>query len=121
MRTSVEHETDEKAPARGGEAHRRDSGPSGSLDARMLLGLQATAGNAAVADLIETRKPPAISPPPLKTPDIAPPSLTTLDAEADPTVSISSPYLEEGDTEEASPSPLAEEGTVGADPGTSIE
>ena len=81
--TAVEHDTDEKATARGVEARReetarqlakRDSAPpigrlatapSDLLHARLLLGLQSMAGNAAVADLIETRTPAAISPPPL--------------------------------------------------------
>ena len=61
--TSVEHDIDEKARARAAEAPRRDAALP--LHARMLLGLQSTAGNAAVADLIETRKPTEISPPPL--------------------------------------------------------
>src|SRR2546429_9487352 len=62
--TSAEHETDERASARAAsEAQRRDTALP--LHARMLLGLQATAGNAAVADLIETRKPTEISPPPV--------------------------------------------------------
>src|SRR2546429_525390 len=62
--TSVEHETDERAPARAAsEAQRRDTALP--MHARMLMGLQATAGNAAVADLIETRKPTGISTPPL--------------------------------------------------------
>src|SRR2546430_560604 len=61
--TSVEHETDERKPARAAEAQRPDMALP--LHARMLLGLQGTAGNAAVADLIETRKPTEISAPPL--------------------------------------------------------
>src|SRR2546430_3509577 len=61
--TSAEHETDERKPARAAEAQRPDMALP--LHARMLLGLQGTAGNAAVADLIETRKPTEISPPPL--------------------------------------------------------
>src|SRR2546429_8587225 len=62
--TSAEHETDERASARAAsEAQRRDTALP--MHARMLLGLQATAGNAAVADLIETHKPAAISPPTL--------------------------------------------------------
>ena len=50
--TSVDRETDERAPARAAEAQRRDSALP--LQARMLLGLQAMAGNAAVA---ETKEP----------------------------------------------------------------
>jgi hypothetical protein len=137
VRTSVEHDTVEKAPARTGEPHRRDSGPSGSLDARMLLGLQAMAGNAAVADLIETRKPTEISPPSGETPDISPPpleedraeapragetddELATLDTEAGQETSIPPIDLEEANA--PSPPPLAGEGREeAAAPGTPIE
>ena len=118
--TSAEHGTDERAPARAAsEAQRRDTALP--MHARMLLGLQATAGNAAVADLIETHKP-AISPPtlaegglgdeaaPVPVTAEAPPSeeatvdpragetddeLAALDAEADTTASISPPTLGE--------------------------
>ena len=137
MRTSVEHDTDEKAPARAAETHRPAGAPSGASDARMLLGLQAMAGNAAVTDLIESRRPePAavvdLSPPPVTAeapPDeesaVAAPragesdgELAALDAEAEPGASISPPDLGESD---ANPSPAAGEGGMGADPGTPIE
>ena len=98
--TSVEHDVDDTAPARGAEGPHPDgavaerdnalphggpaAAPPGLLDARRLLGLQAMAGNAAVANLIETRKseppiaptprgPTDVSPPPLGTTDISPP------------------------------------------------
>ena len=70
--TSVEHDVDVKAPARAAAGPRPDgalaerddalplsglgAAPAGLSQARMLLGLQAMAGNAAVAGLIETRK-----------------------------------------------------------------
>jgi hypothetical protein len=79
--TSAEHDVDVKAPARAADGPRPDgavaerddalplsglgAAPPGLLQARMLLGLQAMAGNAAVASLIETRKPePPLSAPP---------------------------------------------------------
>jgi hypothetical protein len=64
--TTVEHETEDKAQARGAESQRKDgarpvgeiaNAPPRLLHPRLLLGLQATAGNAAVASLIETRQP----------------------------------------------------------------
>ena len=146
--TSVEHETDERKPARAAEAQRPDMALP--LHARMLLGLQGTAGNAAVADLIETRKPTEISPPPLAEGGVrdeaapapvsaeAPPSeeaavapragetddeLAALAAEADnsgPEHPEQIPDLAE--TDATSPPPLAGEGGMGAaDPGSPIE
>src|SRR2546430_12418773 len=144
--TSVEHETDERKPARAAEAQRPDMALP--WHARMLLGLQGTAGNAAVADLIETRKPTEISAPPLAggvrdeaapapVTAEAPPSeeaavapragetddeLAALDADADnsgPEHPEQIPDLAE--TDATSPPPLAGEGGVGAaDPGSPI-
>ncbi|TME87964.1 MAG: hypothetical protein E6I43_02855, partial [Chloroflexi bacterium] len=144
--TSVERETDERAPARAAEAQRRDSALP--LQARMLLGLQAMAGNAAVADLIETRKPTEISPPPLAAGGLvdgaapapvtteAPPSeeaavapragetddeLAALDAEADSTASISPPRLGESGVGDGQAGEVSDSQGGGADPGTPIE
>jgi len=148
--TSVDHETDEKAPARGAQAPRRDAALP--LHARMLLGLQSTAGNAAVADLIETRKPNENSSPPVAEAPVeneaapapvtaeAPPSeetaaaprpgetddeLAALDADADQAAKA---HLAEGDAisapglEESDTIPPPGEGGVGAsDPGAPIE
>src|SRR6266851_8637493 len=149
--TSVEHETEDRAPAHGAEAQRRDgpvpaaerdgaaplatlsSAPPGLFHTRMLLGLQATAGNAAVANLLETRKPEP-APAPLTaeaSPEeatVAEPragesddELAALDAEAGQETSISPPSPGErgvGDAESGD-SPEAEGG--GTDPGTPIE
>jgi hypothetical protein len=77
--TALEQETDKQTPVRAAETQREDgtsaiaqlagtpeglTGPQpGLLNARMLLGLQATAGNAAVAGLIEkTRESSAYAP-----------------------------------------------------------
>src|SRR5436305_6144859 len=144
--TSVEHETDERSPTRAAEAQRPDMALP--LHARMLLGLQGTAGNAAVADLIETRKPTEISPPPLAEGGVrneaapapateeAPPSeaaavaphagetddeLASLDAEADSTASTSSPALGEIGVRDAEAGEVPEAQGAGADPGTPIE
>jgi hypothetical protein len=75
--TVVEHEAEEKAPARAAESQRLDGASSdvdqagpvpvaelaaanpALLHPRLLLGLQARAGNAAVADLIAASRPPA--------------------------------------------------------------
>src|SRR6266705_73376 len=114
----------------------------------MLLGLQAMAGNAAVADLIEPRKPTEISPPPLAAGGLvdgaapapvtaeAPPSeeaavapragetddeLAALDAEADSTASISPPHLGDSGVSDRQAGLLSESQGGGADPGTPIE
>src|SRR5437879_1925395 len=113
----------------------------------MLLGLQATAGNAAVADLIETRKPTEISPPPLAADGLdgaaparvtadAPPSqeaavapragetddeLAALDAEADRTASISPPHRGESGVRDGQAGELPESQGGGTDAGTPIE
>lgn len=92
--TTVEHETEDKAQARGAESQRKDgalpvaelaNAPPALLHPRLLLGLQAMAGNAAVADLIETRKlePAAtLEPSPAAAADaIAPPVTTEAPAE----------------------------------------
>ncbi|TMC41325.1 MAG: hypothetical protein E6J25_09545, partial [Chloroflexi bacterium] len=64
--TTVEHETEDTAQARGAETQRKDGAqpvgeladaPPALLQPHILLRLQAMAGNAAVAGLIETRKP----------------------------------------------------------------
>src|SRR5438876_9011256 len=143
--TSAEHETDERAPARAAsEAQRRDTALP--MHARMLLGLQATAGNAAVADLIETHKP-AISPPtlaegglgdeaaPVPVTAEAPPSeeatvdpragetddeLAALDAEADTTASISPPTLGESSLGDGEAGDVPEAPGGGAEPGAPI-
>src|SRR3989442_12329295 len=140
--TSVEHDIDEKAAARAAEAPRRDAAMP--LHARMLLGLQSTAGNAAVADLIETRKPNENSSPPVAEAPVeneaapapvtaeAPPSeetaaaprpgetddeLAALDADADQAAKA---HLAEGDAisapglEESDTIPPPGEGGVGA-------
>ena len=142
--TAVEHDTDEKAPAHGAEAQRRDGAlpvaerdgapplaelagaPSGLLHPRLLLGLQARAGNAAVASLIETRKPePAaapsasISPPPLGEGRVgdstAPPQVT---AEAPPTedATVAAPRAGETDDELAALDAAADSQPVAGQP-----
>jgi hypothetical protein len=143
--TSVEHDTDEKAAARAATAHRRDAALP--LHARMLLGLQATAGNAAVADLIETGKPTVVSPPPLgegRVGDDAAPipetaeapsaeeavatprtgetddELAALDAEADGNASISPPALGEGRVGDGESGDVPD-ALGGVDPGAPIE
>src|SRR5438132_928181 len=144
--TSAEHETDERKPARAAEAQRPDMALP--LHARMLLGLQGTAGNAAVADLIETRKPTEISPPPMAEGGVrdeaapapvtaeAPPSeeaavaprpgetddeLAALDAEADSKASTSPPAQGEIGVGDAEAGEVPEAQGAGADPGTPIE
>lgn len=78
--TAVEHETDEKVPTHGAEAQRQDgalpvaeragsvpvaglaNAPPALLHPRLLLGLQARAGNAAVAGLIARSHKPVQAP-----------------------------------------------------------
>jgi hypothetical protein len=71
--TAVEHETDEQAVPRSAEAQREDAaGPTPDaakarpalIEARLLLGLQSRAGNAAVAQFMEQRRKPAAKPAP---------------------------------------------------------
>src|SRR5256885_2586555 len=113
------------------------------LHARMLLGLQAMAGNAAVADLVEARKPTQTTPPPLVEDGVvdeaapaavvaeAPPGeeaavppragetddeLAALDAEADGSTSISPPPVGEDGMGDGQPADLPE-AQGGTDPG----
>jgi len=105
--TSVEHDIDEKAPAHAADLPQRDSGHPAPLHARMLLGLQAMAGNAAVANLIETRKPAEISPPPV-----------TAEAASTEETTVAAPRPGETDPTRLPPG----EGTMGTeDAGTAIE
>src|SRR3989454_12471762 len=114
----------------------------------MLLGLQSTAGNAAVADLIETRKPSENSPPPLDEARLeseatpapvtaeAPPSeetaaaprpgetddeLAALDADSDSNTSISPTPLGEGRVGDGESADVHEPQGGGADAGAPIE
>lgn len=65
--TALEHEGEEKASSHAADTHRQDEAPPGValndappelLSARMLIRLQAMAGNTAVAGLLEKRTPP---------------------------------------------------------------
>ena len=99
--TVVEHEAEEKAPAHGAEPQRQDGTLSeadraGSIPAadvaaarpallhpRFLLGLQARAGNAAVADLIaRSHQPEQVEAPERSTADAA--AVETETSEASP-------------------------------------
>jgi hypothetical protein len=113
--SAVEHETDEKAPAHGAEAQRQDvalpvaerdgsmpvaelsNAPPALLHPRLLLGLQAMAGNAAVANLIETRRPAPAPAPVSPTRETAPDASTSPAPLADGNdISNSPPPLGEG-------------------------
>ncbi|HEX9095426.1 MAG TPA: hypothetical protein VF990_04920, partial [Candidatus Dormibacteraeota bacterium] len=99
--TVVEHEAEEKAPARGAELERQDGAladadRAGQLAApevatarpvlphpRLLLGLQARAGNAAVADLIaRSHQPEPVQAPERPTPEAV--AVETQTSEAEP-------------------------------------
>jgi hypothetical protein len=99
--TLVEHEADEKAPAHGAEPPRQDgtlseadrAGPLAAaevatarpalLHPRLLLGLQARAGNAAVADLIaRSHQPEPVQAP--EPPTSAPEAVEAQSSEASP-------------------------------------
>jgi phage-related protein len=98
VRTTIaEHETEDKAQARGAESQRQDgalpvaelaNAPPAVLNPRMLLGLQAMAGNAAVANLIETRKPEPAAAVPQQAPE-------ETQAEGSPPVSAEAPPIED--------------------------
>ncbi|MDQ6719344.1 MAG: hypothetical protein M3003_00940, partial [Candidatus Dormibacteraeota bacterium] len=155
--TSVEHVTDEQA--HGAQAQRREGGlpvaerdeapaltvsehgPSGLMQARLLLGLQAMAGNAAVASLIETRRPeppasmreetsraPATTEAPPAEDVIAAPragesddELAALDAEAGQDASITPPPVAEDRLGEAESGDAPETQGGAAEQGTPIE
>jgi hypothetical protein len=97
--TTVEHETEDKARPRAAESQREDDAlpvaelahaPPELLHPRMLLGLQAMAGNAAVADLIaRSHKPESV-----QAPEPPTPAATSVDA-VSPATSSGAPAIED--------------------------